>query len=72
MSGILSEKFTRRNCASRAAEVFDLIGRFPPITARIKLDLSDVSLRGLDWDNIIPDDLVPRSGGISLNNQKIR
>ena len=50
--------FTRK--ISRAAEVFDLIGRFTPITARIKLDLSELSLRGLNWDNIIPDDLVPQ------------
>ena len=60
MSGILPEKFTRRDCASRTAEVFDLIGRFTPITAGIKLDLSELSLRGLDWDSIIPYDLVPQ------------
>ena len=60
LSGILPEKFTQRHCASRLAEVFDLIGRFTPITAVIKLDLSELSLRGLDWDSIIPYDLVPQ------------
>ena len=57
-TGILPGKFTRRNCAGRAAEVFDLVGRFTPITAGIKLDLNELCLRGLDWDDVIPDDLV--------------
>ena len=40
-------------------EVFDLLGRFTPITACFKLDLSDLSKRRLDWDDSIPNELMP-------------
>ena len=58
LSGILPERFTRRDCGGRVAEVFDLIGRFTPITAGMKLDISELSLRGLDWEDLVPEDLV--------------
>ena len=38
--------------------MFDWLGRFTPITAGIKLDLRVLSLRGLDWDDPIPNDLI--------------
>ena len=38
--------------------MFDLLGRFTPITAGIKLDLRELSLRGLDWDDHIPNNLM--------------
>ena len=38
--------------------MFDLLGRFTPITAGIKLDLSELSLRSLDWDDQVPNDLI--------------
>ena len=58
LSGILPERFTRRDCVGRVAEVFDLIGRFTPVIAGLKLDISDSSLRGLDWEDFVPEDLV--------------
>ena len=60
LNEIMPENFTRRDCAGRAAEVFDLLGRFTPIIAGIKLDLSELSLKGLGWDDTIPVDLVPQ------------
>ena len=58
LHSFLPGKFTQRDCASRAAEVFDLLGWFTPITAGIKLDLRELSLRGLDWDDQIHNDLI--------------
>ena len=56
--GIL-ENLTRRNCVSKVAEVFDILGKFTPITAATKLDLHDLVNRKLDWDDVIPDILRP-------------
>lgn len=58
--GIVSDHFTRRDCASRVGEIFDLIGRFTPLTAELKLDLHDLCVRKLDWDDHVPIDLVPK------------
>ena len=51
-------KCTKSNCASRVEEVFDILGWATPITAGLKLDLSELSRRGLEWGNNIPDELV--------------
>ena len=59
MCGVIPEKITRRDCAGRVAEIFDLLGRFTPLTAGFKLDLSELSKRKLDWDDFLPNDLVP-------------
>ena len=56
-TGIIPAKLTRRHCVSKVAEVFDLTGKVTPITAAMKLDLHDLVLRGLDWDDVIPDNL---------------
>ena len=57
---LLPDKFTRRNCAGRVAEIFDLLGKFTPVTAGLKLDLSELCKRKLDWDDFVPNDLVCR------------
>ena len=56
----LDSNLTRRLCASRVGEIFDLNGRFAPLVAELKLDLHDLCLRKLDWDDDIPDDLISR------------
>ena len=53
-------KFTRRDCAGRVAEIFDLVGKCTPLTAGFKIDLRELSKRKLDWDDCVPDDLVPQ------------
>ena len=54
---IVPEKLTRRHCVSKVSEVFDILGKFTPITAALKLDLHDLVLRQLNWDDTIPDSL---------------
>ena len=57
LEGLVPEKFTRRDCAGKVAEIFDLLGKFTPITAGLKLDLTELSKRNLKWDDEVPDDL---------------
>ena len=51
------EKLTRRHCVSKVAEVFDLTGKVTPLTASMKLDLHELVTRGLQWDDVLPDNL---------------
>ena len=50
-------KLTRRQCASKVAQIFDLVGRIAPLFAAMKHDLQVLSQRQLDWDDVLPDDL---------------
>ena len=54
---VIPEKLTRRHCVSKVAEIFDLTGKVTPLTAAMKLDLHELVVRKLDWDDKIPDDL---------------
>ena len=56
---VIPMKLTRRQCASKVAEIFDLTGKVSPITASLKMDLQELVSRKLDWDDQIPDDLRP-------------
>ncbi|XP_066917508.1 uncharacterized protein [Clytia hemisphaerica] len=56
---IIPAKLTRRHCASKVAEIFDLTGKVTPIVAAMKLDLQELVHRKLDWDDKIPDELRP-------------
>ena len=58
VSPIVPDSFTRRDCAGRVAEVYDLVGKCTPIIAGFKLDLRELCKRKLDWDDRVPDDLV--------------
>ena len=57
LANVVPENFTRRHCAARVREVFDLIGQFTPITAGFKLDLNALCRLGLDWDDPVPEEL---------------
>ena len=50
-------KLTRRICAGKVGEVWDLIGLLVPITARLKLDLHELVVLKLNWDDEIPEEL---------------
>ena len=50
---------TRKHCAAKVAEIFDIAGKVTPITAGMKLDLRDFVDRGVQWKDQIPDDLRP-------------
>ena len=56
-TNIIPARLTRRHCASKVAEVFDLTGRVAPLIASMKIDLQQLVHLGLDWDDVIPDDL---------------
>ena len=51
----LKGKFTRRIVTGRVAGIYDPPGLVTPVTAKYKLDLSELSARQLDWDDQIPD-----------------
>lgn len=54
---IIPERLTRRHCASKVSEIFDLAGKVTPITASMKLDLRELVTRRLQWDDVLPEDL---------------
>ena len=58
VSPVIPDSFTRRDCAGRVAEMFDLVGKCTPLVAGFKLDLRELSKRKLDWDDPVPDDLL--------------
>ncbi|XP_066927641.1 uncharacterized protein [Clytia hemisphaerica] len=53
----IPSNLTRRQCASKVAELFDLTGKVSPLIASMKIDLQDLVQRQLNWDDIIPDNL---------------
>ena len=57
---IIPESFTRTDCAGRVGQMFDLIGRYAPLSVEFKLDLRDLCIRGLDWDDTVSSDLVQK------------
>ena len=54
---IIPSKLTRRHCVAKVAEIYDLLGKFTPLTAEMKLDLHELVTRKLQWDDVIPDNL---------------
>ena len=57
--GMIPATLTRRHCSSKVGEIFDLTGKVTPIVASMKLDIQDLTLRQLNWDDKIPDELRP-------------
>ena len=55
--GDIPKILTRRICTSKVAEIFDFSGLLSPITASWKVDLHELVVRKLDWDDAIPDNL---------------
>ena len=55
--GIVPELLTKRNCVSRSAELFDVIGLLAPIIGGIKLDISELHVQCPMWDDPIPSHL---------------
>ena len=58
-NNIIPSKLTRRDCVSKVCEIFDITGKIAPLPAAIKLDLHELVLQKLDWDDKIPDNLRP-------------
>ena len=55
--GIIPEILTKRDCVSKVSEIFDPLGRLAPILGGMKLDVSVLHQRSLDWDDPIPAEL---------------
>ena len=58
-NNIIPSKPTRRDCVSKVFEIFDITGKITPLAAAMKLDLHELVLEKLDWDDKIPDNLRP-------------
>ena len=58
-ANIIPKKLTRRHCASKVAEIFDLTGKVTPLIASMKMDLQQLVSRKLEWDDVIPNELRP-------------
>ena len=56
----LRQNFTRRNLLGKVAGVYDPIGLLTPITAGMKLDLHDLCLDKLDWDDPVPEEYLEK------------
>ena len=54
---LFQKKLTKRICVCILGEVFDILDRTTPIISGMKLDVRELHLRKLDWDDKIPDDL---------------
>ena len=57
LAGLIPENLKMRNCVSRVYEIFDLMGRAAPLVCGFKMDITELHLRELDWENTIPDNL---------------
>ena len=55
--GKIPEKLSRLDCQSKIAEIYDPSGLLTPITSGFKIDITHFTLRKLDWDDVIPDEL---------------
>ena len=58
-TNVIPKILTRRHCASKVAEVFDITGKISPVVAAMKIDLRELVNRQLSWDDALPDDLRP-------------
>ena len=58
-NNIIPSKLTRRDCISKVCEAFDITGKIATLTAAMKLDLLELVLQKLDWDDKVPDNLQP-------------
>ena len=55
--GVIPENLTMKNCVSVTYEIFDPPGRVAPLVSGFKIDISELHMRKLDWDDVLPDNL---------------
>jgi len=56
----LGQTFTKRTLTGLVAGVFDPLGLVTPIMANLKLDLHELCTLKLDWDDLVPADLLEK------------
>ena len=54
----LAGRFTKRVIAGTVAVIFDPLGLIVPVTGRLKLDLSEICKLKVDWDDMLPVELL--------------
>ena len=59
ISEALKKCFTKRQLVSQCAKVFDPLGLATPLTAKLKLDLHEVSDLKVSWDEKLVERLLP-------------
>ena len=57
LENFLRDKLKRRDCVSIVYEIFDLSGKVTPVVSGLKIDLHELVVRKLDWDDEIPENL---------------
>ena len=56
----LKQTFTKRTLQGQLARIYDPLGLATPITAMIKLNLAEVVALKTDWDDKLPEQLLPK------------
>ena len=51
---------TKRNVLKIIASVYDPIGFLSPITIQLKLLFQEICVSEVQWDNVLPDELVQK------------
>ena len=54
---IIPEKLTKRHCASKLGEIYDLLGKITPLRANFEVDLHDLVKLKINWDDEVPTEL---------------
>ena len=60
LKAALGRTFTKRVLTGLVASVFDPLGLVTPVTAGLKLDLHDLCVLHLDWDDPVPVELLDK------------
>ena len=64
--------FTKRTLQGQLARIYDPLGLATPITAMIKLDLAEVVELKTDWDEKLPERLLPKWVETLIRIQRLR
>ena len=49
-------QLTKRHCAAKLGEIFDLSGLVTPLIAGMKVDLHELNVLKFDWDDVLPNE----------------
>ena len=56
-AGVIPDNLTLRNCLSVVYEIFDPVGKVAPLVCGFKIDIRELHLRKLSWDDVLPENL---------------
>ena len=68
----LKQTFTKRTLQGQLARIYDPLGLATPITAMIKLDLAEIVALKTDWDEKLPEYLLPKWVNTLIMIQRLR